>query len=187
VYASTDGSAAAVYDKAAYAAIKAADPSMIVVAPALGEGGNDTDPRSYLQEMYASGCRMGTCWDVLSVHNYAWVDPTYISNPQEVARWNIYQDLQKIAQANGDPIPHIMLTEWAFSTDATTSTGFDPNVQALFMAKGFNLMLADPTIDGIVWTNLYAPGTDFWSLTSLTNPAFSQLPGFAVFRNFATF
>ena len=80
-----------------------------------------------------------------------------------------------------------MITEWAFSTDDTTSSGFDPHVQATLIAKGLNLMLADPTVDGIVWTNIYHPGTDFWSKTSVTNADYSLLPGFSVFKSFSTF
>jgi len=78
-----------------------------------------------------------------------------------------------------------MLTEWAFSTSAD-STSFDPQVQALYMAHGFNLMLADPTIDGIVWTNAYAPGSDFWSRTSVTDASFNPEPAESTFRTFAT-
>jgi hypothetical protein len=135
--------------------------------------------------MYAAGCRTGTCWDVLSVHNYAWVDPNYAMSAAGSNRWQIYQDLQAIAVAHGDATPHVMLTEWAFST-AADPNGFDPQVQARYMARGFNLMLADPTIDGIVWTNVYAPDSDFWSRTSVTDANFNPLPAEQTFRTFAT-
>jgi hypothetical protein len=184
-YAATDGSATAQYMLAAYAAAKNANPSITVVGPALATGGNDIDARTFLTTMYANGCRTGTCWDVLSVHNYAWLDPAYVMPATTTSRWQVYQDLQAIAVAHGDPQPHVMLTEWGFST-SQDGVSFDPRVQALYMARGFNLMLADPTIDGIVWCSAYAPGTDFWSRTSVTDPSFNPEPAESTFSTFAT-
>jgi hypothetical protein len=184
-YAATDGSATAAYMLAGYAAAKAANPAITVVGPALASGGNVVDPRTFLTNMYAAGCRTGTCWDVLSVHNYSWMDPTYALPSSQSNRWQVYQDLQAIAVAHGDPMPHVMLTEWGFST-AALPNGFDPHVQARYMAIGFNLMLADPTIDGIVWTNVYASGSDFWSRVSVTDASFAPLPSESTFRTFAT-
>jgi len=187
-YAARDGSATAVYMRAAYAAIKQAMPSMTVVGPALSDGGGMvTDPRKFLQTLYNSGCRVGVCWDVLSVHNYRWYNPTFYTSSSYMNQWGIYQQLQQIAVQNGDPMPHVMLTEWGFSNDPTSPVGFDPAVQARYVALGFNLMLSDPTVDGIVYVNLYNPGTDFWGRTSLTDTSFGLLPGFSVYQQFATF
>jgi Malectin domain/Glycosyl hydrolase catalytic core len=184
-YAATDGSATAVYMLAAYRAAKAANPGITIVGPALTDGGTGNgDPRPFLTTMYANGCRTGTCWDVLSVHPYAWADPTYAMDPSSSSRWNIYQDLQAIAVANGDPKPHVMLTEWAFST-VDQADGFDPQVQARYMAEGLNLANADPSVDGVVWTSVNPSGTDFWSLTSITDPSLNLLPAAGTFRSFA--
>jgi hypothetical protein len=183
-YAATDGSATAAYMLAGYAAAKAANPKIIVVGPALGDGGSEVDARTFLTNMYAAGCRTGACWDVLSVHPYAWLNPTYTVSPSQSNRWQIYKDLQAIAVAHGDPLPHVMLTEWAFST-AAESTGFDPKVQALYMALGMNLALADPTVDGIVWTSVYATGADFWSRTAVTDASYNPLPAEQTYRSFA--
>jgi hypothetical protein len=184
-YAATDGSATAAYMLAAYAAAKAANPQIVVVGPALGDGGTETDPRTFLTNMYAAGCHTGACWDVLSVHPYAWLNPTYTVASSQSNRWQIYKDLQAIAVAHGDPLPHVMLTEWSFST-AAEPTGFDPKVQALYMALGMNLALADATVDGIVWTSVYAPGSDFWSRTSVTDASYNPLPAQNTYRSFAT-
>ncbi|TAM76624.1 hypothetical protein EPN44_04710 [bacterium] len=100
-------------------------------------------------------------------------------------RFDIYKDLQQIAVQHGDPTPHVMLTEWGFST-IDSPVGFDPAVQAEYVAVGFNLMLADPTVDGIVYVNLYNPGTDFWGRTALTDTGFGLLQGYNVYRQFAT-
>lgn len=184
-YAATDGSAAAAYMIAAYAAAKAANPALTVVGPGLADGGGNTvDPRSFLTQMYASGCRTGVCWDMLSVHPYAWIDPTYTVATASSNRWQIYKDLQAIAVAHGDPIPHVMLTEWSYST-VNEADGFDPQVQALYLARGFNLSLRDETLDGVVWTSLYNPGSDFWSRTAVTDASSNELPAMAAFRAYA--
>lgn len=190
-YNSTTGSATAAYMQAAYAAVKAVAPSMTIVGPALGDGGTGvTDPRTFLQNMYAAGCKTGSCWDVLSVHNYAWMNPNFASEPDLPStyfnRWDVYKDLEAIALANGEPVPpHVMLTEWGISTDTASPSGFDPAVQADYISIAFNKMDADPTVDGLVYTNIYNPGTDFFSLMALTTANFALLPGYDVYKKFA--
>src|SRR5579872_46171 len=182
----TSGAEAAVYMKAAYAAIKSVDPQMTVVGPALADGGWDIDPRKFLGTMYANGCRTSVCWDVLSVHNYDWENPTAVKTAAYQNQWGIYKQLQQIALQHGDPTPHVMLTEWGYSTLATSPQGFDPRVQAEYLALGLNLMLADPTVDGIVYVNIFNPGTDFWGRTALTDTSGNPLPGYYALQTFTT-
>jgi hypothetical protein len=185
-FGDASGRGAALYMKAAYAAIKRAAPKMIVVGPALADGGHDVDPRKFLRAMYWAGCRRAVCWDVLSVHNYRWLDPDFNVDPAAQNRFDIYKDLQAIATQNGDAETHVMLTEWGFST-APLTDGFDPRVQAQYLAIGLNRMLADPTVDGIVYVNVYnggKPGT-FWAETRLIDQDFGHQPGFDVFRRFS--
>jgi hypothetical protein len=186
-YATTDrsGAEASVYMSAAYAAIKSVDPRMTVVGPALSDGGTTTDPRKFLQTMISDGCHPGTCYDVFSVHNYDWENPTFQPNQGYMGRWNIYQTLQGILAQNGYPGVHVMLTEWGFST-IMMPVGFDPAVQAQYVALGFNLMLADPTVDGIVYVNMYNGGTDFWGNTALTTQSYQLKLGYQVFSSFAS-
>lgn len=184
----TSGAQAAVYMKAAYSAIKSVDPKMTVVGPALGDGGTTggTDPRTFLQTLLNNGCGPGTCYDVLSVHNYDWENPTVAKNSLYEGRWNIYQTLQQVLAQNGHPGVHVMLTEWGFST-IMQPDGFDPSVQAQYVALGLNLMLADPTVDGIVYVNLYNPATDFWGYTSLVNQQYQPKPAYQVLEKFASY
>jgi len=182
-YAATDGSATAPYMSAAYAAVKSAAPQLIVVGPAL-DGGSAAS--QFLSNLYAHGCRTGECWDVLSVHNYGWRNPAFQVASSSVNQWNVYQQLQQIATEHGDATPHVMLTEWGFSTYNSVD-GFDPAVQAQYVAIGFNLMLADPTIDGIVYVNVYSPAQDFWGRTSLTAVNHSLLPAYQIYKRFAQY
>jgi Glycosyl hydrolase catalytic core len=183
---STDesGREAALYMRAAYTAVKRSAPDLTVVGPAIADGGSSTDPRTFLQNMYDAGCRRGTCWDVLSVHNYAWSDPD--SNPDHSrTRFDVYKDLQQIAAQHGDAETHVMLTEWGFSTQPGNQYAFSEPVQAVYIAKGFNRMLRDPTVDGVTYVNMYNPGTDFWGYTSLVRQDFTLKPAFFVFKRYA--
>jgi hypothetical protein len=182
--ADESGRVAASYMRAAYAAIKSVAPHITVVGPAIADGGRSTDPRTFLENMYAAGCRRGVCWDVLSVHNYDWEDPD--ANPiHRRDRFDVYKDLQRIASEQGDAGTHVMLTEWGFSTDPDNRYAFDPATQAVYIAKGFNRMLADPSVDGIVYVNMYNRANDFWGYTSLVNQDFVPKPAFYVYKKYA--
>jgi hypothetical protein len=183
-FAANDGSAAAQYLRGAYVAIKAAAPALTVVAPALASGGHEVDPRTFFANLYDGGCRRGACWDVLSVHNYRWENPTFEAPAGATNRFDIYKTILAIAAAHGDAGTHVMLTEWGYSTDASAD-GMDPQTQALYVALGFNLMLADPRVDGIVYVNMYNPATDFWGQTALVSSDFTPKPAYDVFRSFA--
>ncbi len=188
-YASSDesGSEAAIYMKAAYAAVKRVNPHLIVVGPALSDGGRSTDARSFLRTMYANGCRRGRCWDVLSVHNYYWGNPDFPVASSSPSRFDVYKDLQRIATERGDPRSHVMLTEWGYSTDEKSPDAVDPQVQAQYLALGFNRMLADPSVDGVAYVNMYNPGSDFWANTALVRKDFTPKPAFYVFRAFSRY
>jgi hypothetical protein len=183
-YAATDGSATAQYMRAAYAAVKSAAARLTVVGPALAGGGSLTDPRTFFDNLYSNGCRRGACWDVVSVHNYRWENPTFAQPDRAPDRFDIYKSIQAIAAKRGDAGTHVMLTEWGYST-IDSPDGVDPKTQALYLALGFNLMLADPTVDGIVYVNMYNPSMDFWGQTALVTPDFIPKPAYAVYRSFA--
>ena len=48
-----------------------------------------------------------------------------------------------------------------------------------------SLLWDDPTVDGVVWTSVNPSGTDFWSLTSITDSSLNLLPSAGTFRSFA--
>lgn len=184
-YAATDGSATAAYMQAAYAAVKRAAPRLTVVGPALADGGRMVDPRTFFTTMYDRGCRRGTCWDVLSVHTYRWKNPTFAAPEGAPNRFDIYKTLQHIAARHGDEGVHVMLTEWGYSTDEASPDAVDPRTQARYLALGFNAMLADPTVDGIVYVSMLDPGDGFWADTALVSRDGVPKPAFAVYRAFA--
>ena len=194
------GSEAGRYAYFAYKAIKSVAPGMTVVGPALATGGWHTDSRKFLTQMYTdissgstnlnTACRTGVCWDLLDVHNYDWESPTATKRAGYENQWSIYKQLQSIGAQYGDSF-HVMLTEWGYST-AMSASGFDPQVQALYIAQGLNLMLADPSVDGIVYVNLFNSSCnpscagDFWGRTALEDANWNRQPAFYTFRKFAT-
>lgn len=183
-YADRSGKAAATYMIAAYKAIKAANPKITVVGPALATGGRHTSSKSYFKTMYDNGCRRGNGWDVLSIHNYSWFNPTATISGSNEARFDVYKDMQSIATAHGDEDVHVMLTEWGYSS-FDSPLGFAPEVQAYYLGLGFNRMLADPTVDGVTYVNIYNPGKDFWGMTAVLDKDYKPLPAFYVFQKFA--
>ncbi|MGZ3505775.1 MAG: hypothetical protein ACXWNZ_13650 [Vulcanimicrobiaceae bacterium] len=187
-YDDHSGVATAIYMKAAYAAIKAVNPRLTIVGPALATGGWHTNAPKFLAAMYGAGCRTGTCWDVLSVHNYAWINPTFYNRPARENRWDNWKLMQQVAAQNGDGTPHVMLTESGWS-HAMTADGQDPAVQAQYIALGFNMILADPTVDGVTYvnTNSTGPITNFWNETGLMNDVFAPSPAYTTFHQFASY
>lgn len=174
------GKCAAAYLKAGYAAAKAANPAIVVVAPALSDGGQHTDFRKFLQTLLANGCGPGTCYDELDVHNYAWYSPLFSPGTE-----NEFSDYT-MAEAIVPGVP-IMLTEWGYSQDDTNVGNqyiLSEVAAAQYMGLAFNLMLSDPNIVGITYVNLYNTGTDFWGRTSLIAPDGTKKPGYTVFCTF---
>jgi hypothetical protein len=215
-YLKLDGSSAALYALPCYAAIKRELPRVTVVGPSLeeGEAGRESDARNFLQGMYDDGCRTGKCWDVLSVHPYYFADPAdtvALKGCQDFAkpaslparypctthRWQLYQDLQRVAANNGDHAPgggpiHVWLTEWS---EATCTRGpiapdycYDPRVAAFYMAEFFNFVRADPSVDSVTWDYAYvdAPEDQYTGSRLYESDFTPKEPMLQTFRTFAT-
>ena len=189
-YASDDGTATAAYLKSAYAAVKRNNPSLTVVGPGLASGGPQHHPfPDFLTNLYAAGCRTGVCWDVLSVHVYPWAtDPTTPEPATDEGQFGNDKLALAIADANHDTATHIMITEFAYSTDPGPF-GVEPPVQALFTALALNAFGSDPRIDGVVYSDLYdgedhGPlyGTD--GLGIVNGRTFLPKPSFSVYERF---
>jgi hypothetical protein len=189
-YLDQTGVAAALYAKACYAAIKRYSPGVTVLGPALEQGGRNspTDMRTFLQTMYNSGCRTGTCWDYIAVHDYEFFDPNWYANSTTYVngtgagqcqnftttttvypcplRSQSYKDIQQVAMNNGDTAPgggyvHVYDTESDIgSCQSYITECFAPAVVAYYMATKFNLALNDDTLDGTFWTNVYNDSTE---------------------------
>jgi beta-xylosidase len=131
--------------KAAYAAIKAADPSAVVLSGGLApadDSSADYDPRTFLQDMYADGAKGS--FDELGFHPYS-----YPASPGTVASWSGWSmmsqtspSIRSIMAANGDSGKKIWITEYGAPTTGSYSVGetaqSDDLVQAIRQARGLD-------------------------------------------------
>jgi polysaccharide biosynthesis protein PslG len=112
--------------KAAYTAIKAADPSAFVLSGGFGiaaDDGTNYDPRTFLQDMYADGAQGS--FDGLGYHPYSYPD-----SPDTYASWSGWSimnqtspSLRSIMTANGDSAKKIFITEYGAPTSGPNSVG----------------------------------------------------------------
>lgn len=112
--------------KAAYTAIKAVDPSAIVLSGGLApadDNGTNYNPRTFLQDMYADGAE--SSFDGLGFHPYSYPD-----SPDTVASWSGWSmmadttpSLRSIMTKNGDSGKKIWITEYGAPTSGPNSVG----------------------------------------------------------------
>lgn len=112
--------------KAAYSAIKAADPSAIVLTGGLAPAGNTAtsyDPRTFLEDIYAYGAKGS--FDGVGDHPYS-----YPATPDEFESWSGWSQmsqtspsLRSIMAGNGDSAKKIWITEYGAPTLGAYSVG----------------------------------------------------------------
>ena len=151
--------------KVSYAAVKAADPSAVVVSAGLGQGGGALEPGQFLKDMYAAGLKGN--YDKLGFHPYSAQkspDTWYDSSPRDtfpVTAKVIYP----IMQANGDGAKGIWLTEMGYSTyqktDGTVGTyGVDEATQAKYLKRAYDKVRTEwPFVEVMFWYNTRNDGT----------------------------
>jgi hypothetical protein len=190
-YRDYTGAGEALYLKPCYAAIKAVAPTLQVFAPEVGFGGS-IDAIPFLENLYTNGCRVGVCFDGLSMHLSPYNNMIYSTRQcfYHGAGWTgrCYKDMQAVCVAHGDPKPPVILSETGYST-APITQGFDEAGQAYLMSKEFALLEADPTVVGVYWSYIDSPaatsGTYFGEVRTVHND-YSPKASFAVYRAFAT-
>ena len=122
--------------KAAYPAIKRAQPEAVVISAGLApaaDNGTNIAPTTFVRQLYANGA--GGSFDALGMHPY-----TYPALPTDAhtAAWNPWYQLDgmhSLMSAHGDGHKKIWLTEFG----APTGTGrgaVDPRTQATIYASG---------------------------------------------------
>lgn len=104
--------------KAAYTAIKAADPDATVVAGVLGAvmsaGGFTMDPVTFVQTMYANGAK--GYFDALSYHPYSYDRPFGEQNPNFISPLRALLEMRQTMLDNGDELVKIWATEYGLPT-----------------------------------------------------------------------
>ena len=180
--------------KAAYPAIKAADPSGKVVVGGLT--GNDYE---FLSQLYADGAKGS--FDAVGVHTDSIcnrVSPYEIlrngRTDQRINRWAFlgYRTVHEVMLANGDDKP-IWMTELGWSTSTQECNfgagagrgvaGVSPQTQATFLKQAYHCLAQDPYVQVGIWFGLQdtepfdSPRSSYGLLDSalLPKPAFGAL------------
>ena len=196
-----DGPQPAAYSallKAAYPAIKRADPAATVLVGGLV--GNDFD---FVEHLYDSGAKGS--FDGAAVHTDTaclTTDPReYYREPSgRIGRYSFtgYREVRATMLAHGDDKP-VWMTElgWASTTATcerggragTKAGGVTQPEQADFLSKAYGCLANDPWLEQAAWFNLHDIQTgstnDALNLGLVTD-AFSRKPAFAAFQRAAS-
>jgi hypothetical protein len=150
--------------KAAYPAIKTADPSAKVVLGGLT--GNDYE---YLSQLYADGAKGS--FDAVGVHTdsiCSTISPDDVlrngRTDRRINRWAFlgYRTVHEVMQANGDGGP-IWMTELGWSTSTQTCNagasagkpgGVSRETQAKFLSQAYHCLAQDPYVQVGIWFGL---------------------------------
>ena len=151
--------------KAAYPAIKSAEPSATVVLGGLT--GNDYE---FLSQLYADGAK--GFFDAVAVHTDTICD---VESPYEIlrngqtdpriSRWSFlgYRTVHEVMLAHGDGSP-IWMTELGWSTDTSVCNsgawagqkpaGVSPQQQATFLLQAYHCLAQDSYVQVGIWFGL---------------------------------
>jgi hypothetical protein len=111
--------------KAAYTAIKTADPNATVVAGVLGAvvtaGGFTMDPVTFVQTMYANGAK--GYLDALSYHPYNYQKTFAEQNPSFLSPLQMLLEMRQTMLDNGDDLVKIWASEYGLPTSLNADQG----------------------------------------------------------------
>ncbi len=180
--------------KAAYPAIKQADPSSTVVLGGLS--GND---RAYLQQVYDNGGK--GYFDAAGIHDYAWGDPTkcWTDSTGHKAK-DAFCGIEEVRQVmvdHGDSNKSIWITEMGWSTCNNASSdcwnsGVTEAQQADYTTKAFHVL--DEKYPWVKVALVYNFRNNSWqhddansweAQTGITTSNLAPKPAYAAFKAYA--
>jgi polysaccharide biosynthesis protein PslG len=171
--------------KAAYPAIKAADPTSKVVF-----GGTSLNDYPFIEAAYAAGAKGS--FDVMATHPYACASPESISRYSNgrmtIGSFPAYREVRATMLANGDDKP-IWFTEFGWAS-STQQCGVSEATQADYLTRAYRLIEQDPYVQVATW---YEFRNNFWSGDAntvedsygLTKTDFSPKPAYQAFKDYA--
>jgi hypothetical protein len=183
--------------KAAYPAIKSAEPSATVVLGGLT--GNDYE---FLSQLYADGAK--GFFDAVAVHTDTICD---VESPYEILRngqtdprinrWSFlgYRTVHEVMLAHGDDSP-IWMTELGWSTDTSVCNsgawagqkpaGVSPQQQATFLLQAYHCLAQDPYVQVGIWFGLQdtEPFGSPRSSYGLLDPSLQPKPAYAALAEY---
>jgi hypothetical protein len=169
--------------KAAYTAIKAADPNAVVVSSGLSSAVDDPSgyslsPQTFLSRMYAAGAK--GYFDAVGLH--ITVTPNSVTvagdwNPTNAATKYMYP----MMQARGDGGKKIWATEAGYSTATASGKGVTESQQWPLMQQLIDVWLNKPFAGPIFVYTLRDPGTDngnMWAKMGIMRNDYSRKPAY---------
>ena len=176
----------------AYAAAKAANPDVQILAGALAPtlappgsewGLNDLD---YLQGMYDAGAKL--CFDVLAVHAYGWTfSPDEPASPDAV-NFNRVELVREIMVRNGDGDKHINITEGGWNDHPRWTKAVRPAQRAAYTVRAYQKVLAEwPWVDALsIWAFRYPrPARTYQDNFTFVDGEFQPKPIYLAVQNYA--
>jgi hypothetical protein len=181
--------------RAAYPAIKAADPAATVVLGGLT--GNDY---GYLAQVYAAGG--GGSFDAVGVHTDTacnLVSPySYFRDNGRISQWSFlgYREVHQTMADHGDGGKPIWMTELGWSTSTATcdsgqwagqkAGGVSQADQATFLKQAYHCLAQDSYVPVAMWFDLQDTGSDVpLDRFGLFNPDGSAKPSWSAFQDVA--
>jgi len=172
--------------RAAYPAVKAADPGAAVVF-----GGVSQNDYSFIEGAYAAGAK--GYFDVMAVHPYPGPnppEPVWTSNGRITpTSFTGFKEVRSSMLARGDDKP-IWLTEFGWSTTTTESWGVTQAQQADYLTRAYRLLESYPYVTLAYWYNLrnnfWDSDADTWETQlGLMRTDFSHKPSYDAFKGYS--
>jgi hypothetical protein len=172
--------------RAAYPAVKQADPSALVAF-----GGLAYSDFYYVSQAYKAGAK--GWFDVMTTHPYSdqfAPNAVWYAAPGLIAMksFTAYREVRKRMLGYGDDKP-IWFTEFGWSTSTTSPKGVTHEQQASYLTSALCIMEQDPYVDVAVWYNLrnnhWNDDADSWETQlGLMKTTFERKPAYDAFKNY---
>ena len=173
--------------KAAYPAIKSADPTSLVVY-----GGVSYNDYRFIEGSYQEIPNLGDYYDVMASHPYSpdnppedvWYDPDgRLAKKSFVA----YREIRDVMVANGDAEKPMWFTEFGWSTNTLDYWGVTEAEQADWLTRAYRCVEQDPYVQVAVWyiyrNHHWANNANTWvDQLGLTRTDFSPKPAYNAFK-----
>ena len=176
--------------KAAYPAIKAADPSATVIA-----GATSRNDYRFIQAMYAAGAK--PYFNAISVHPYTnsdpqqcWTDPG--TTMKSIDAFCGIESVRSVMVSKGDSAKAIWFTEFGWATAGGVTAGVSEVVQAERLTSAYRKIDTYPYVARAFWYNFR---NNWWQKNDpndveanygLLRVDFSPKPAYTAFQNLAT-
>ena len=180
--------------KAAYPAVKSADPNARVLF-----GGLASNDYAFVEAAYAAAPDLGRYFDVMATHPYSWAEPPehywYDGNGRvDPYSFAGYREVRKTMLNHGDDKP-LWFTEFGWSTTTQTSDrhgvmGVDEATQADYLRRAFDCVEQDPYVQVATWYTMrnswWANDADTWEdQLGLVRTDYSKKPAYDAYKAYS--